>query len=125
MKTFTQETETQDWAYGPQHCRQLAAGDAKSSSGMKLSGEKTLSNADSYAWFANVSTSLQKISFQIPRRHEACFVQIDLPFSTFADSFVFRKQEVYWTITCNRPFGDPTDNSYTPAGVSPDASTEL
>ena len=63
MKDFTQETETQDWAYGPQHCRQLAAGLAKSSDGMKLSGSKTLSNADSYAWFANVSTPSK--NFQI------------------------------------------------------------
>lgn len=78
MTTLTSETEAQDYAYGPQHCRQLAAGQGKNGSGAKLLPKWALINADNYAWFAN---------------------------------------EVYWTITCKRPFGDPTDNSYTPRGV--------
>lgn len=61
MKSLTSETETQDYAYGPQHCRQLAAGQGTSGgqlSGTKLLPKWALINADTYAWFANVSTPI-------------------------------------------------------------------
>ncbi|KAM0794234.1 hypothetical protein BDR22DRAFT_714524 [Usnea florida] len=89
-KAFTDIPWTGDTAYGPQKTRMLAAGQGKDHDGHPLPAKYAISNADSYAWFAN---------------------------------------EVYWTVLCKRPFSDPTDNSFAPAGVcppaAPDTSCEL
>lgn len=41
-----------------------------------------------------------------------------------ADSYAWFVNEIYWTITCKRNFGPPTDNSYAPAGVCPAPATD-
>ena len=57
IKEFTDLPDAQDLAYGPQEVRQLCADLGTDSQGHLVPKKSAIKNADSYAWFANVSTT--------------------------------------------------------------------
>ena len=62
-EAFTDLPRTGDTAYGPQKTRQLCAGQGKNQDGSPLYAKDVLMNADSYAWFANVSPLVSPTHF--------------------------------------------------------------